>query len=73
MTHKERTLTTIDHEEPDRVPVCAWYTPEAEKKMLEYFGMDTSQTETYKSAGTICESKITFTNEVYACSVTTKL
>jgi len=58
MTHKERTLTAIDHKEPDRVPICAWYTPEAEKKMLEYFGMDTSRTETYKSAGGLLPIKM---------------
>lgn len=51
MTPKERVLTAISHKEPDRVPVCAWYTPEAEKKVLKYFGIDSSQTETYKSAG----------------------
>jgi len=51
MTHKERLLTAINHEEPDRVPLCAWYTPEAEKKVLRHLGVDSSETETYKSAG----------------------
>lgn len=51
MTHKERTLAAMNHQEPDRVPICVWYTPEAEKNLLEYLGLDTSRTETYKSAG----------------------
>ena len=51
MTHKERLLTAINHQEPDRVPICAWYTPEAELKMLRHLGIDSEQTETYKAAG----------------------
>jgi len=51
MTHKERLLTAINHEEPDRVPLCAWYTPEAEKTLLSHFGVNSDKTETYKSAG----------------------
>ncbi len=53
MTHKQRTLAAINHEEPDRVPICVWYTPEAEKNLLAHLGLDTSQTETYKSSGGI--------------------
>ena len=51
MTHKERLLTAINHEEPDRVPLCAWYTPEAEKTVLRHLGVESNQTETYKAAG----------------------
>ncbi|MEW5976540.1 MAG: uroporphyrinogen decarboxylase family protein [Acidobacteriota bacterium] len=51
MTHKERLLTAINHEEPDRVPICAWYTPEAERTMLRHLGVDSDRTETYKAAG----------------------
>ncbi len=51
MTHKERLLTALNHQEPDRVPICAWYTPEAEKKMLHHLGVDSDQVETYKAAG----------------------
>ena len=51
MTHKERLLTALNHEEPDRVPICAWYTPEAELRMLKHLGVDSTQTETYKAAG----------------------
>jgi uroporphyrinogen decarboxylase len=51
MTHKERLLTAINHEEPDRVPLAAWYTPEAERKVLRYLGLNSEQTETYKAAG----------------------
>jgi uroporphyrinogen decarboxylase len=51
MTHKERLLTAINHEEPDRVPLYASYTPEAEMKVLRHLGVDSTETETYKSAG----------------------
>jgi uroporphyrinogen decarboxylase len=51
MTHRERLLTAINHEEPDRMPLCAWYTPEAEKKVLRHLGVDSEQAETYKAAG----------------------
>lgn len=51
MTHKERLLTALSHEEPDRVPICAWYTPEAERRMLQYLGVASEETETYKAAG----------------------
>jgi len=51
MTHKERLLTAIHHEEPDRVPICAWYTPEAEKKLLRHLGVESERTETYKAVG----------------------
>ncbi len=51
MTHKERLLASINHEEPDRVPICVWYTPEAEQKVLRHLGVNSTQTETYKAAG----------------------
>ncbi|MEK7404294.1 MAG: uroporphyrinogen decarboxylase family protein, partial [Acidobacteriota bacterium] len=51
MTHKERLLTAVNHEDPDRVPICAWYTPEAERKMLRHLGVESEATETYKDAG----------------------
>lgn len=40
LTHKERFLMAINHEEPDRVPIDIWFTPEAEKQLLEYLGRD---------------------------------
>jgi uroporphyrinogen decarboxylase len=51
VTHKERLLAAINHEQPDRVPICAWYTPEAERMMLRHLGVESEQTETYKAAG----------------------
>jgi len=51
MTHKDRFLTAINHQEPDRVPLCAWYTPEAEKALLRHLGVESEKTETYKAAG----------------------
>lgn len=51
MTHKERFLMVINHEEPDRVPIDVWYTPEAEKKLLEYLGEDTDKLSLYAPDG----------------------
>ena len=51
MTHKQRLLAAINHEEPDRVPLCAWYTPEAERMLLRHLGVNSDQTETYQAAG----------------------
>lgn len=51
MTHKERLLTALNHEEPDRVPICAWYTPEAEKKLLRHLGVNVEAGEAaYRAA-----------------------
>jgi uroporphyrinogen decarboxylase len=35
MTHKERVLTAVNHEEGDRVPIYVEYTPEAKRKILD--------------------------------------
>ena len=51
MTHKERFLMAINHEEPDRVPIDVWYTPEAEKKLLKYLGEDTENLSLYAADG----------------------
>jgi uroporphyrinogen decarboxylase len=51
MTHKERFLTAINHEEPDRVPIDVWYTPEAERKILKYLGEDTEKLSLYAADG----------------------
>ncbi len=51
MTHKERFLMAIDHEEPDRVPIDVWYTPEAERKVLHYLGEDTEKLSLYAADG----------------------
>jgi len=40
MTHKERLLTANNQEELDRVPICAWYTPEAAQKILPHVGVE---------------------------------
>jgi len=36
MTSRERVLTALNHEEPDRVPLFAGYTPEAGEKLFQY-------------------------------------
>jgi uroporphyrinogen decarboxylase len=51
MTHKERFLMAIQHEEPDRVPIDVWYTPEAEKKMLKHLGEKTEKLSLYAADG----------------------
>lgn len=51
MTHKERLLAAVNHEEPDRVPIDVWYTPEAEKKVLAHLGEDTSKLSLYAADG----------------------
>jgi uroporphyrinogen decarboxylase len=40
MTHKERYMMAVNHEEPDRVPIDVWFTPEAENQLLQYLGKD---------------------------------
>lgn len=37
MTSRERVQMAIAHQEPDRVPVCATYTPEIEKALREKY------------------------------------
>ena len=39
MTSKERVLMTINHEEPDRVPVCSTYVPEVEAQLREKYSV----------------------------------
>ncbi len=39
MTAKERVITALSHEEPDRVPVTASFTPEFAKRLREYLGL----------------------------------
>jgi uroporphyrinogen decarboxylase len=51
MNHKERLLTAINHEEPDRVPLCAWYTPEAEQTVLRHLGVESDKTMMYNDTG----------------------
>jgi uroporphyrinogen decarboxylase len=41
----------INHEEPDRVPIDVWYTPEAEKKLLKHLGEDTEKLSLYATDG----------------------
>jgi uroporphyrinogen decarboxylase len=38
MNHKERVLTALNHEEPDRVPVFYWAVPEFTQKMMSELG-----------------------------------
>ena len=50
MTHKERVLAAINHEEPDRVPLSASYTPEAEQKLIDHLGVRPQATGFFKQA-----------------------
>lgn len=38
MNHKERVLTALNHQEPDRVPVFYWAVPEFTNKMIAQLG-----------------------------------
>ncbi len=38
MNHKERVLATLNHEQPDRVPIFYWGVPEFTEKMMNYLG-----------------------------------
>lgn len=38
MTAKERVLTACDHQEPDRIPIQCYLTPEVEAELVQYFG-----------------------------------
>ena len=40
MNSKERVLTTISHEEPDRVPVDSWVAPEVADVFIKSFDLD---------------------------------
>ena len=51
MTHKERLLTVVNREEPDRVPICAFFTPEVERKLLQRLGADSQEVSTYEAVG----------------------
>ena len=37
-----RILTTLDHKEPDKVPIDSWLVPEIYSKLLELFDIDLS-------------------------------
>ena len=42
MTSKERVLTAINHEEPDKVPIDSWIAPEVAEKLIQLLDVDTS-------------------------------
>lgn len=43
MTPKERVLTAIDHEEPDRIPLDAWLAPELVRALKQLLDIDTRE------------------------------
>jgi len=43
MTSKERVLTAINHQEPDKVPLDAWLAPEVADQLILMLNVDTSQ------------------------------
>ncbi|NSW75264.1 MAG: hypothetical protein HPY68_00550 [Candidatus Atribacteria bacterium] len=51
MNSKERVLTSLGHEEPDRVPVQASFTPEFAKRLRDHLGL-TSEKENNPHGGT---------------------
>ena len=40
LTHRQRVLTTLDHEEPDRVPWDLWAAPEVMQRLREHLDVD---------------------------------
>ena len=40
MNSKERVLTAINHEEPDKVPIDSWISPEVAKAIINGLGLD---------------------------------
>ena len=50
MNPKERLLTTLDHREPDKVPLTANLSPDTQMKLKDYYGMKTSK-ELYEKLG----------------------
>lgn len=40
MTHRERAMMAVKHQEPDRVPIDNWMVPEIQKRTMEYYGCD---------------------------------
>ena len=42
MNHRKRVLAAVDHEEPDKVPVDYWGTPETTTCLCEYFNVQNS-------------------------------
>lgn len=40
MTHRERALMVVKHQEADRVPIDNWMTPEIQKRTIDYFGCE---------------------------------
>lgn len=47
MTSRERVLTALNHQEPERVPIHADFTPEAAEKLSKHLQLKDSITEAY--------------------------
>ena len=43
MTSYERVFAALDHRTPDRCPVDVWTTPEVDRRLEEYFGVNTPE------------------------------
>ncbi len=41
MSHRQRAMMAVKHQEPDRVPIDNWMVPEIQKRAMEYYGCDT--------------------------------
>ncbi|MDI3542589.1 MAG: hypothetical protein PWP57_192, partial [Candidatus Atribacteria bacterium] len=39
MTSKKRVITSLNHEEPDRVPIYASFTPEFAQRLRNHLGL----------------------------------
>ena len=50
MTSKERVLAAVAHEQPDRIPIQTYLTPEIQQKLLDHFGF-TQADDLYQRLG----------------------
>ncbi len=60
MSPRERVLTALSHEEPDRVPVYVEYTPEARRRALGRLGLGEERWEEPVLAETLHHDLLTF-------------
>lgn len=43
MTSKERVLMTVNHQEPDKVPLDGWLAPEVADRLIKMLNVDTTK------------------------------
>lgn len=51
LTHRQRVLTTLDHEEPDRVPWDLWAAPEVMQRLRDHLDVGDASTTASSQTG----------------------